>query len=114
MGGSGTMAWALTQPNRFATLTPMAFSMRWVLGEPPFDEAISVLKDKPVWLVCGGRDRRLADILELYEVMKRVGVDVQLSVYATRGHGGLEPIVEFEGIAAWRNANPLVSNEDDP
>ena len=89
MGGFGTLQWGMRHPNRFATLTPMACHLWPWRNDPQLDEKLAELSATPIWLVCGGKDRSLSAFLEMYERMKDKKLPVRMSVYASRGHGGL-------------------------
>ena len=39
--------------------------------------------------------------------MTEAGVNVRLSIYASRGHGGLERLAEAEGLSKWQDSHSL-------
>jgi predicted peptidase len=80
MGGFGTWALAMAAPDRFAAIAPICGG-----GDP---SRVGVLRHLPVWAFHGARDPivPLQRSVEMVEVLRQCGGDVQLMVYPEAGH----------------------------
>lgn len=68
MGGTGTLHWALANPERFAAISPSGFRLRSTLG------ALDALLTLPIWLMVGAEDGvRPADVAGLASDLKKTG-----------------------------------------
>ena len=80
MGGFGTWALACRHPERFAAIAPICGGGDWFLAER--------LKNVPVWVFHGAKDPvvPLRESTDMVEALKRVGGNVQLTVYPEAQH----------------------------
>ncbi|WP_371195458.1 alpha/beta hydrolase-fold protein [Glaciecola sp. SC05] len=68
MGGTGTLAWALANPERFAAISPSGFRLRSKL------EDIDRLLELPIWLMVGAEDgMRPSDVYGFATDLKKAG-----------------------------------------
>lgn len=68
MGGTGTLAWSIQNPDLFAAVSPSGFRLK--------DENLAVenLLDVPIWLAVGSEDGvRPQDVMSLYLELKKLG-----------------------------------------
>jgi len=80
MGGFGTWALACRYPERFAGIAPICGGGDWFLADR--------LKNVPVWVFHGAKDPvvPLRESRDMVDALKRVGGDVQLTVYPEAQH----------------------------
>ena len=80
MGGYGTWALAIAEPERFAAIAPIC---GW--GEP---EQVCAIREVPVWNFHGARDQvvPIARSEALVEALEACGGDVRFTVYPEAGH----------------------------
>jgi len=95
MGGFGTWALAIAEPNRFAAIAPISGG-----GDP---DAVAVLKDVPVWVTHGDsdptvsieQDRRMVDAL------KAAGGDVRFDVIVGGQHDVWSDVYRKDDLYTW-------------
>jgi len=80
MGGFGTWALACRHPERFAAIAPICGGGDWFLADR--------LKNVPAWVFHGAKDPvvPLRESTDMVEALKRVGCNVQLTVYPEAQH----------------------------
>lgn len=68
MGGTGILAWSLTNPELFAAVSPSGFRLKEPLG------SLENLIGLPIWLTVGAEDGvRPDDVLGVYTELKKLG-----------------------------------------
>jgi len=80
MGGFGTWALAIDQPNRFAAIAPICGK-----GDP---KKVAAIKDVPTWVFHGGKDKLvpLKASQVMVEALKAAGAAPKFTVYPDAGH----------------------------
>jgi pimeloyl-ACP methyl ester carboxylesterase len=79
MGGTGTWNFALSYPQRFAAIAPMAAGGDETDVEP--------LKDLPIWYFVGGKDGTVpVSAHKMVQALKKVGSSVRFTEYPEAGH----------------------------
>jgi len=85
MGGYGTWQFAALYPRRFAAIAPICGGGPWMMG---FPQKVSVLRDVPVWVFHGAKDRvvPLAESKRMVKALKACGGNVRFTVYPEAEH----------------------------
>ena len=85
MGGYGTWQFAALYPRRFAALVPICGGGPWMYG---FPDKVSVLKDIPVWVFHGAKDKTVlpSESRRMVKALKACGGDVRLTIYPEADH----------------------------
>jgi len=83
MGGYGTWNLALDHPELFAAVVPICAPIMY-----NFTEKSSKLKDKPVWVFHGGKDKvvPVSYSKRMVEAIKKIGGKPKLTIYPNAGH----------------------------
>ena len=107
MGGFGTWALGLAEPERFAAIVPICGGgQSWLAGR---------LAGTPVWAFHGAKDEvvPLQASEEMVQAIQRAGGNVRLTVYPDRGHDAWTPTYDNPELYDWllaqrrgRAANP--------
>ena len=95
MGGFATWSWAIEHPERFAAIAPICGG-----GEPFLAERI---KNLPIWTFHGAKDPvvPLRRSLEMVNALKKVGANIQLTVYEQAGHDSWTETYNNPGLYTW-------------
>lgn len=85
MGGYGAWLLAEAYPHLFAAVVPICGGTTLNIG---FPERIGVLKDIPIWVFHGAKDRvvPLENSRQLVDVLKKHNGNVKFTVYPNAGH----------------------------
>ena len=80
MGGYGTWALAMEQPDRFAAIAPICGR-----GDP---ERVSLIKHLPIWVFHGAQDNTvpLEASEKMVEALRAAGTEPKFTVYPEAGH----------------------------
>jgi len=95
MGGYGTWALSAAYPEMFAAIAPICGG-----GEP---RRARMLKDTPVWVFHGAKDSvvPIKESEEMVEALKRIGADVQFTVYPDANHDSWTITYENPKLFEW-------------
>lgn len=80
MGGAGTWAWAILNPERFAAIAPICGPAEPLLADH--------LKHVPVWVFHGAKDTTVPvrESEEMAAALRKAGGDVKLTIYPEANH----------------------------
>lgn len=95
MGGYGTWALGIAEPERFAALAPICGG-----GEP---EAVCALREVPVWNFHGAKDQviPLAASEEMVEALEACGGNVKFTIYPDADHDSWTETYANPALYAW-------------
>jgi predicted peptidase len=95
MGGFGTWALAIAQPQRFAAIVPICGG-----GKPA---EVAAIKQVPAWVFHGARDRivPLESSTVMVEALQVAGGDVRFTVYPELGHDSWTPTYANPELYEW-------------
>ena len=99
MGGFGTWAWASNYPRQFAAIAP-------VCGGGGSNFKAKPLKELPIWVFHGARDRvvPLKRSEDLVDALKAVGSDVKFTIYPKVKHDAWTPTYANPELYEWMMA----------
>ena len=95
MGGLGTLAISIEEPNLFAAIVP-------VCGGADL-KRLDRLDRLPIWLFHGDKDEVIPveNSISIYEALKPMNARVRLTVYEGVGHDSWTETYENEEVYAW-------------
>lgn len=95
MGGFGTWALAMEEPERFAAIAPIAGG-----GEP---RAVCTIKDTPTWAFHGARDSvvPVERTREMVKALQACGGDVRYTEYPEAGHDSWTAAYDNPDLYEW-------------
>jgi predicted esterase len=95
MGGFGTWDWAIENPERFAAIVPICGG-----GEP---EKVWAIRKMPTWVFHGAKDNAvpLQRSEQMVEALKKVGNNVQFTVYPEAGHDSWTETYNNPALYEW-------------
>ncbi len=95
MGGFGTWAWAMRNPERFAAVAPICGGgQKW---------RANLMKSVPVWAFHGGKDSvvPLSRSENMAEALTKAGGEVTLTVYPEAGHNSWTAAYDTPELFEW-------------
>jgi len=95
MGGFGTWALALAEPDRFAAIAPVCG------GGDPLDAAR--LRKVPIWAFHGGKDETVPNQLSfaMVKAVRAVGGHAHLTIFPNDGHDSWDDAYKTEALYTW-------------
>lgn len=97
MGGFGTWETATEYPDTFAALVPICggAGVRFVLADR--------IKHIPEWIFHGGKDSVVdpAFSQKMHDILRKLGTDVQLTIYPDAGHDSWTEAYKTEAMWTW-------------
>ena len=95
MGGFGTWAWAIEEPDRFAALVPVCGR-----GDP---EKVARIAHVPAWVFHGAKDQTvpLEASQEMVDALKAAGAEPKFTVYPEAGHDSWTATYENQELYDW-------------
>ena len=100
MGGYGTWHYASLHPRRFAALAPICGGGPWPFG---FPEKVAVLKNVPIWVFHGAKDKIVppSESKRLVKVLEKVGGNVRFTVYPEAEHDSWTQTYDNPELYEW-------------
>lgn len=95
LGGGGTWYWAGKHPDRFAAIAPLCG-----YGDP---EQAETLKDVPVWVFHGEKDRVVPVSVseEMVNALRKAGGEVKFTKFPKAGHSIVEEVYSDDSLYKW-------------
>ena len=105
IGGNGTLAWGLHNPERFAAVVPVAFGS-YVTDSPSVPDDICNLENTPVWAIAGRADTVAASAYSkvMIEGLEACGGELaRITVYDDANHVTIatRPYSSYSDLYAW-------------